>query len=100
MQITVTEADVDYMQRCIELARESRISGDHPVGALVVRGQDILGTGYESIRRLLDISAYAEIEALRAACRKAGALDLSGATLYTTTEPCYRRQRQRMPFAC
>jgi tRNA(adenine34) deaminase len=77
------------MRRCIELARQARASGDHPVGALVIRGGEILGSGFESARRLLDITAHAEVEALREACRKVGALDLPGSTLYTTTEPCY-----------
>jgi len=89
MQTEATELDLRYMQRCIELAREAVRSGDHPVGSLVVRDGGVLGSGVESTRRLLDVAAHAEIEALRAACRKTGALDLSGACLYTTTEPCY-----------
>jgi len=89
MQTNATEADLRYMRQCIELALKARASGDHPVGALVVREDDILGSGVESAPRLLDISAHAEIEALRAACRNVGALDLRGATLYTTVEPCY-----------
>ncbi|MCZ2155116.1 MAG: nucleoside deaminase [Bryobacterales bacterium] len=82
-------ADLDYMRRSIELARKSLASGDHPVGALVVDGDEILAEGTESTRRLMDITAHAEVEALRAACRHRGTLDLSGTTLYTTVEPCY-----------
>jgi tRNA(adenine34) deaminase len=89
MQTEVTEADLQYMRRCIELAHDARASGDHPVGALVVRDGQILGCGTESTRRLLDVAAHAEVEALRSACRNVGALDLRGATVYTTVEPCY-----------
>lgn len=89
MQTTVTEADLGYMRRCIELATGARASGDYPVGALVVRGENVLGSGVESSRRLLDVAAHAEIEALRAACARVGALQLHGATVYTTVEPCY-----------
>ena len=89
MQTEATEADLEYMRRSIELAREALASGDHPVGAVVVRDGVILGSGSESTRRLLDVAAHAEVEALRSACRKVGALDLRGATLYTTVEPCY-----------
>lgn len=89
MNPQATEVDLRYMRRCIELARQARASADHPVGALVVRDGEILGSGFESTRRLLDITAHGEVEALRDACRKVGALELPGSTLYTTTEPCY-----------
>lgn len=89
MQAEVSEADVRYMRQCIELAREALTSGDAPVGSIVVAGDQVLGTGVESTRRLLDVTAHAEVEALRAACRERSSLDLSGATLYTTVEPCY-----------
>lgn len=89
MHIEATEADLEYMRRCIEIARDALASGDHPVGALVVRAGQILGSGAESTRRLLDVAAHAEVEALRRACREVGALDLRGSTLYTTVEPCY-----------
>ncbi len=89
MKPEATAADLGYMRRCIALAREAKALGDYPVGALVVCEGEVLGSGFESTRRLLDVAAHAEVEALRAACRKTGVLTLPGATLYTTTEPCY-----------
>lgn len=89
MQGEATAADLEYMARCVELAREALTWGDHPVGAAVVLHGHVVGTGSESTRRLLDVAAHAEVEALRDACRTVGALDLCGATLYTTVEPCY-----------
>lgn len=76
------------MQHCITLARRALAAGDVPVGAIVVRDGHILGEGFERTRAQLDPAAHAEVEALRAACRHLGSLDLSGATLYTTVEPC------------
>lgn len=76
------------MRRCLELARRALAAGDVPVGALVVRDGVVIGEGYERTRERLDPAGHAEIEALRAACRAVGALDLSGAALYTTVEPC------------
>ncbi len=76
------------MRRCLELAEGSRRSGETPVGALVVRNGEILGEGLEATRALLDPSAHAEVQALRAACQAARSLDLTGTTLYTTVEPC------------
>lgn len=89
MSTRATAADLRYMRECIALAREARASGDHPIGSLVVRSDVVLGRGIESTRRLQDVTAHAEVEALRAACREVGNLDLRDATLYTTVEPCY-----------
>ena len=80
--------DEHYMRRCIELAQLALDAGDVPVGALVVRADRVIGEGYERTRARLDPAAHAEVEALRAACAALDTLDLSGATLYTTVEPC------------
>jgi len=80
--------DEHHMRRCIALARLALDSGDVPVGALVVRDDVVIGEGYERTRQRLDPAAHAEVEALRAACATLGTLDLTGATLYTTVEPC------------
>lgn len=80
--------DEMYMRLCLDLARRALVAGDVPVGAIVVREGQVIGEGYERTRARLDPAAHAEIEALRAACRTLDTLDLSGATLYTTVEPC------------
>lgn len=76
------------MRRCLALAEEARAGGDIPVGALVVSGARVVGEGVEGVRARCDPSAHAELDALRWACRRLGTHDLSGATLYTTAEPC------------
>ncbi len=76
------------MRRCLELAREASATGDTPVGAVVVRNGDVLAEGVERVKARHDVTAHAEIEAIRAACTRLRALDLSGCTLYTTVEPC------------
>lgn len=76
------------MQHCLTLAKQALAAGDVPVGAIVVRDGHVIGEGVERTRAQLDPSAHAEVEALRAACRTLGTLDLSGATLYATVEPC------------
>ncbi len=59
-----------------------------PVGALIVCGDVVLGEGQEGVQALLDPSAHAEVQAVRAACRSLGSVDLSGCTVYSTVEPC------------
>lgn len=81
-------SDEEFLRRCLELAQESLERGETPVGSLVARGAEILGEGREATRTRLDPSAHAEVEAIRAACRREGSLKLEGCTLYTTVEPC------------
>ena len=76
-----------HLQRCAELAALAG-DGDMPVGALVVRGGDVIGEGIEAVRARHDVTAHAEIEAIRAASQRIGSHDLSGSTLYTTVAPC------------
>jgi len=76
------------MRRCLELAARAAAGGETAVGAVVVRGESVIGEGAEGSRRLLDPSAHAEVLALRAACQHEGSLDLAGCDLYTTVEPC------------
>ncbi|MGH7624836.1 MAG: nucleoside deaminase [Gemmatimonadaceae bacterium] len=80
--------DERYMRRCLELARRALDAGDVAVGALIVRDGQIIGEGYERVCASLDPAAHAEVVALREACRATGTLDLAGATLYSTVEPC------------
>jgi tRNA(adenine34) deaminase len=82
------ERDTIFLRRCLELAQASLEAGETPVGSLIVRGDEILGEGIEGVRTLFDPSAHAEVQAIRAACRRQRSTDLSGCTLYTTVEPC------------
>ena len=77
-----------HMRRCLALAASAADSGETAVGALVVRGDSVIGEGAESTRRLVDPTAHAEILALRAACQHERTLVLFGCELYTTVEPC------------
>jgi tRNA(adenine34) deaminase len=80
--------DEQYMRRALELARRAEEEGEVPIGALVVRHEEILGEGWNRPIAALDPTAHAEIQALRAAAAKARNYRLNGATLYVTLEPC------------
>jgi tRNA(adenine34) deaminase len=80
--------DDELMRRAVALARRASAGGETAVGAIVACGGDVIGEGVESVRRRLDPSAHAEVEAIRDACRRRGSLDLEDATLVTTVEPC------------
>jgi len=77
-----------HMRHCLALGHAALEAGETPVGAMIVRGTEVLGEGLEAVRRHLDPSAHAEVLAIRAACQRLQSLDLSGCTLYATVEPC------------
>ncbi|RXR27529.1 nucleoside deaminase [Sphingobium fluviale] len=76
------------MQRALQLARAAEQAGEVPIGAVVARGQEIVGEGENRNRRDNDPSAHAEIVAIRAAAARLNDFRLTGCDLYVTLEPC------------
>jgi guanine deaminase len=78
-----------FMRRALEIAARSLAEpGALPYGAVVVRDGRIVGEGLNRAHALCDPTSHGEIEAVRAACRSLGTLDLSGCDVYTSCEPC------------
>ena len=86
--LIIVEDDQRWMQRALELADRAAALDEVPVGALVVRDNEVLGEGWNQVISAHDPSAHAEIVALRAAASRVGNYRLPGATLYVTLEPC------------
>jgi tRNA(Arg) A34 adenosine deaminase TadA/catechol 2,3-dioxygenase-like lactoylglutathione lyase family enzyme len=85
----VTDAALaGLLERAVRLAVENAEAGEHPFGALVARDGEVLGTGVNAALRERDPTAHAETAALRDACRRLGTLDLSGAAVVSSAEPC------------
>lgn len=80
--------DVDYMKLALELASQSQAAGEVPVGAVVVKGGEIIGRGFNAPILHHDPSAHAEIMALREAAQRLGNYRLVGCELFATLEPC------------
>jgi len=76
------------MLEALELAKTAASLGEVPVGAVVVRGGEIIGKGYNLRENKKSASAHAEIIAIEQACNALGSWRLSGCTLYVTMEPC------------
>ena len=76
------------MEIALNLAKEAFDAGEVPVGAVVVRDNEILGKGRNRMIEDNDPTAHAEIVAIRDAARNTGEWRLDGATLYVTLEPC------------
>ena len=81
-------ADADYMRHALELACQSQAAGEVPVGAVVVKGGEIVGRGFNAPISRRDPSAHAEMMALRDAAQRLGNYRLAGCGLFVTLEPC------------
>ena len=79
----------EYMRRCIELAMIAKKRGDTPVGSIVVLEGEIIGEGIEGLPTSLSLTAHAEVLACQAGVDRIGTRHLTGASLYTTAEPCF-----------
>lgn len=76
------------MRLALEQARCADALGEVPVGAVVVFDSQVIGAGFNQSIALEDPTAHAEIVAIREAADSVGNYRLTGATLYTTIEPC------------
>ena len=78
-----------YLDQAFDDAIES-VKNNHggPFGAVIVRDGKIIGRGVNRVISENDPTAHAEVMAIRNACKNIGHFDLTGATIFTTCEPC------------
>ena len=77
-----------YMRDALALAQQAAAAGEVPVGAVVVKDNEIIGRGYNQPISRRDPSAHAEVMALRDAAQHLGNYRLAGCELFVTLEPC------------
>ena len=78
-----------FMERAIELAKESFDDGEVPVGAVIVQNETIIGEGKNKVIFENDVTSHAEINAIRAASKKIKNYRLNDCSMYVTLEPCH-----------
>jgi len=82
------DEDVRWMSVALDEARAAREAGEVPVGAVIVRGSQLLAKTANQTIRDQDPTAHAESLAIRAAARALESWRFDGCTLYVTLEPC------------
>jgi len=82
------DRDELFMRLALAEAEKALLAGEVPVGAVVVRGGEVIASAHNGPVGLKDPSAHAEILALRRAAEAEGNYRLAGTTLYVTIEPC------------
>ncbi len=79
-------------KRFMRLAIGKALAGirkkNSPFGACIAKGNRLVAVAHNTVRGDCDSTAHAEINAIRLSCRKLKTIDLSGCTIYSTTEPC------------
>jgi len=80
--------DTYWMRQALELAKKAESLGEVPVGAVIVRDNEILAEGWNQPILSNDATAHAEIMALRAAGKAIDNYRITDAELFVTLEPC------------
>ncbi len=83
-----TYNDTYWMQKALFLAYKAFEKDEVPVGAIIVKDNKIIGTGFNQPISLNDSTAHAEILAIRDACNFIKNYRLVNTTMYVTLEPC------------
>ncbi len=77
------------MEEAVSEALKALSEGEVPVGAVVVKDGAVIGRGHNEIEERADVTAHAEILAIREASSRLGDWRLDGCTVYVTSEPCH-----------
>lgn len=78
----------EYLDEIYDLAMKSYEIDEIPVGAIVVKNNEIIGTGINTRHNKKSVLGHAEINAIEAACKVVGDWRLDGCVMYVTLLPC------------
>lgn len=80
--------DLHWMHYALNLAKQAKEQGEVPVGAVLVKDNQVVGVGFNCPITTKDPTSHAEIQAIRAASKTLNNYRLVDTTLYVTLEPC------------
>jgi tRNA(adenine34) deaminase len=80
--------DHKWMKHALKLAQNARVLDEVPVGAVLVKDNEVIGEGWNQAISACDPTAHAEVVALRNAAKRLNNYRVVNTTLYVTLEPC------------
>lgn len=87
--MTVSQRDIQFLLRAIALSRKGMQGGKGgPFGCVIVKGDEIIGEGFNQVTSTNDPTAHAEVVAIRNACAHIGSFQLTDCVIYCSCEPC------------
>ncbi len=78
----------EFMLKAIDLAKRARSENEVPIGAVIVKDNKIIGSGYNKRENSKNALSHAEIIAINEACENISNFRLENADIYVTLEPC------------
>lgn len=84
----ISSEDMKFMRQALHEAKKAVLTGDVPIGAVIVRDGKVIARGRNTKERHCHSLKHAECNAIDRATKKLGAWRLEGCTLYVTLEPC------------
>lgn len=84
----MSERDQYWMTQAIEEAKKALALNEVPIGAVIVKDDQIISSAYNLRETTQNAVTHAELLAIQKACEAEGSWRLEGATLYVTLEPC------------
>ena len=87
--MSTNQREKDFMLQAIGLSRKGITTNDGgPFGCVIVKGDEIIGRGWNKVTSTNDPTAHAEVIAIRDACAHLQSFQLTGCEIYTSCEPC------------
>lgn len=80
--------DEKFMRLAIDKAKQGIRELQTPFGVCIINEREVISCTHNIVWESMDITAHAEIHAIREACRKLNTIDLSECVIYSTCEPC------------
>lgn len=80
--------DEQFMSLAIEQAELGKQKGDLPFGVVIVQNDQVIASAHAENNTVGDVTAHAELLAIRRACEELGRNSLKDCTIYCTNEPC------------
>lgn len=80
--------DEDFMRLAIKKTQDGIAAGQTPFGSVIVKDGVVVASTHNTVWKTCDPTAHAEVNCIRAAATALKNINLSGCTLYSTTEPC------------
>jgi guanine deaminase len=83
------ERSLKFMQEAVSLSRHGMINNHGgPFGCVIVKGDEIVGRGWNQVLSTNDPTAHAEVVAIREACKNLQTFQLDDCEIFTSCEPC------------
>lgn len=80
---------IQFMKRAVELSKQGMLNDKGgPFGCVIVKDNQIIAEGYNSVTSTNDPTAHAEVVAIRNACKNLNSYQLDDCIIYTSCEPC------------